>query len=56
MIDGDRLLEDLIWDEDNWCSLCIVEPLWIHILDDDDCLFDYDYHLKRRRTWSALKL
>jgi hypothetical protein len=52
MIDGDRLLENLIWDEDNWCSLCIVEPLWIHILDDDDCLFDYEYHLKRRRTWS----
>lgn len=53
IIDGDRLLEDLIWDEDNWCNECITEPLWEHILDDDDCLEDYDYHLKRRRRWSS---
>lgn len=53
MIDGDKLLEQLIWDEDNWCSECISEPLWEHILDDDDCLDEYDYHLKRRRRWSS---
>lgn len=46
---GEELLEKLIWDEHNWCSNCIIEPLWVHILDDDDCLFEYDYHLKRRR-------
>lgn len=53
MLDGDQLLENLIWDEDNWCSSCITEPLWEHILDDDDCLDEYDYHLKRRRRWSS---
>lgn len=53
MISGDMLLENLIWDEDNWCSQCIIEPLWDHILDDEDCLYDYDYHLKRRRRWSS---
>lgn len=53
MIDGGELLENLVWDADNWCSECITEPLWIHILDDDDCLDEYDYHLKRRRRWSS---
>lgn len=53
MIDGDKLLKDLIWNEDNWCSECIIEPLWEHILDDDDCLDTYDFHLRRRRRWSS---
>lgn len=51
MYDGSELLDKLIWDEDNWCSNCITEPLWVHILDDDDCLDDYDYHLRKRRRW-----
>lgn len=49
---GAELLEKLIWDESNWCSNCIIKPLWEHILDDDDCLDDYDYHLRRKRSWS----
>lgn len=53
MYDSEELLENLIWDSDNWCSNCITEPLWTHILDDDDCMEEYDYHLKRRRTWSS---
>lgn len=53
MLDGEELLEHLIWDANNWCSECIIEPLWIHILHDGDCLNDYDYHLKRRRRLSS---
>lgn len=49
--DGDELLQKLIWNEDNWCSNCIIHPLWEHILDDDDCLVNYDYHLRKRRHW-----
>lgn len=48
---GDEILDNLIWDSDNWCNECIYEPLWLHILDDDTCLEEYDYHLKRRRRW-----
>lgn len=53
VLGGGDLLERLIWDADNWCSLCIIEPLWTHILDDDDCLGEYNYHLKRRRRYSS---
>lgn len=48
-----ELLEKLIWDESNWCSNCLIEPLWEHILDDDDCLEDYDYHMRKRRRWDT---
>lgn len=51
--DREDLLSKVIWDANNWCNECIYEPLWIHILDDIDCLDEFDYHLKRRRRWSS---
>lgn len=53
MVDGEYILDFLIWKEKNWCSICIIEPLWEHILDDYDCFNDYSYHLKKRRRWSS---
>lgn len=50
---GDEIMDCLIWDRENWCSECITEPLWIHILDDEECLDEFQYHLKRRRRWSS---
>lgn len=49
--DGEELLDKLIWNEDNWCSNCITEPLWEHILDSNDCFLDYNYHLRKKRPW-----
>lgn len=46
---GDELMDKLIWNERNWCSNCIIGPLWEHILYDDECLENYDYHLRKRR-------
>lgn len=50
---GDEILDCLIWDKENWCNECITQPLWVHILDDDECLDEFQYHLKRRRRWSS---
>ena len=48
---GEILLENLIWNRDNWCSRCITEPLWENILDDEDCLYQYNYHLRKKRQY-----
>lgn len=50
--EAEELLPALIWLRDNWCENCYIEPLWDKIIDDDDCLYTYDYHVKRRRRWS----
>lgn len=47
----DELLPKVIWDEDYWCSNCIIEPLWSEIIERDDCYYDYRFHLKRRHAY-----
>lgn len=49
--DGEDLLKDIIWDLNNWCERCTIEPLF-KIIDDDECFRYHNYHLKRRTSWS----
>lgn len=47
-VSEEDLLSDVVWNPDNWCERCYIEPLF-DILHIDDCRDEYHYHCKRVR-------
>ena len=49
---GENLLDEVIWDPDNWCDFCITEPLFF-IVDKEECRAQYGLHTRKRssRFW-----
>lgn len=53
VVKGDDVLEEVIWNEENWCSRCITFSLIKAIVNYEDCLYEYDFHLKKRRYYDS---
>lgn len=47
--DGQKVVEDYIWDPNNWCSRCTIEPLFFVFDDKEDCYWETDFHCQRKR-------
>lgn len=47
VVKGEDLLSEYIWDPDNWCELCICNPLF-KIFDESDCKIFFNFHTRKR--------
>ena len=47
IVNGDDLLEDVIWENKAWCDMCSTTPLFT-LLNEDDCHSEHDYHYWKR--------
>lgn len=47
VVEGEYVLEEVVWDSNNWCDFCITEPLFF-IVDKDTCKSDYGLHTRKR--------
>lgn len=45
--DGVTLIEEIIWQAENWCSRCITQPLF-RVLDKDECMWETLFHNRMR--------
>lgn len=52
VINGDEILEKIIWDQYSWCDRCTITPLF-NLLDDNDCCTEYNFHHSRKRPWDS---
>lgn len=55
VVSGEDLLEDVIWIENNWCSVCITTPLF-NIMSGSDCAYDdseYYCHSRKRLLYES---
>lgn len=52
VINGDEVLEKVIWENNSWCDNCSITPLF-KLLDDNDCYSEYDFHHSSKRRWDS---
>lgn len=50
VVDSEYVLEEVIWDSNNWCDYCITEPLFF-IIDKETCRVDYGLHTRKRSNF-----
>lgn len=47
---GQVLVEDVLWNAENWCNRCITQPLFRVLDSKEDCMWETPFH-NRKRTY-----
>lgn len=46
--DGQKVLEDIVWDQDKWCAICIKAPLFSILTSKEECDWERSFHNNKR--------
>ena len=49
VVKAENILEDVIWDPNNWCDFCVTEPLFF-MMDKVECRTQYGLHTRKRSS------